>query len=151
MSGFFGFRLCSTQRRNIFFLLHSCAPTRRKRTMNTGVHAPIGLCGIRCNHGRVDMRTPSGCQCWLGAYGPLRIMRTSMDSVTATPTVSPVSSLMRRDGPSKRGLFALSYSQIRIIAAFAEVIEREILVAAACNHPNCLVLPFRFPMVRAAA
>jgi len=25
------------------------------------------------------------------------------------------------------------------------------LVAGACNHPNCLVLPFRFPMVRAAA
>ncbi len=26
-------------------------------------------------------------------------MRTSIDSVTATPTVSPVSSLMRREGP----------------------------------------------------
>ena len=24
-------------------------------------------------------------------------------------------------------------------------------VARACNHPNCLVLPFRFPMARGAA
>jgi hypothetical protein len=39
-----------------------------------------------------------------------------------------------------------------MVAGFAEVIDREeILVAAACNHPNCLVLPFRFPMVRTAA
>jgi hypothetical protein len=39
-----------------------------------------------------------------------------------------------------------------MVAGFAEVIEREeTLVAAACNHPNCLVLPFRFPMLRAAA
>jgi hypothetical protein len=29
--------------------------------------------------------------------------------------------------------------------------ERRNLVAEACNHPNCLVLPFRFPMLRAAA
>jgi hypothetical protein len=34
----------------------------------------------------------------------------------------------------------------------AEVIEgEETLVAEACNHPNWLVLPFRFPMVRTAA
>jgi len=39
-----------------------------------------------------------------------------------------------------------------MVAGFAEVIEsEETLVAAACNHLNCLVLPFRFPMVRAAA
>jgi hypothetical protein len=25
------------------------------------------------------------------------------------------------------------------------------LVAGACNHPNCLVLPVRFPMIRVAA
>jgi hypothetical protein len=31
-----------------------------------------------------------------------------------------------------------------LVAGFAEAIEREeILVAAACNHPNYLVLPFR--------
>jgi hypothetical protein len=35
---------------------------------------------------------------------------------------------------------------------FAEVIGREAtLVAAACNHPNCLVLPFRFELIRLAA
>jgi hypothetical protein len=39
-----------------------------------------------------------------------------------------------------------------MVAGFAEVIEiEETLVAAACNHPNCLVLPFSFPMVRLAA
>jgi hypothetical protein len=39
-----------------------------------------------------------------------------------------------------------------MVAGFAEVIEREeTLVAAARNHPNCLVSPFRFPMVRTAA
>jgi hypothetical protein len=33
--------------------------------------------------------------------------------------------------------------KIRMVAVVAEVIEREeALVAAACNHPNCLVLPF---------
>jgi hypothetical protein len=42
--------------------------------------------------------------------------------------------------------------QVRMVAGYAEVIERkEILVAGACNHPNCLVLPFRFPMIRVAA
>jgi hypothetical protein len=42
--------------------------------------------------------------------------------------------------------------QIRMVAGFAEVIEREgTLVAEACNHPNCLVLPFSFPLVRIAA
>lgn len=29
--------------------------------------------------------------------------------------------------------------------------KEEILVAKAGNHPNCLVLPFSFPMVRVAA
>jgi hypothetical protein len=34
----------------------------------------------------------------------------------------------------------------------AETIKREeILVAAACNHPNCLVLPFRLELIRLAA
>jgi hypothetical protein len=37
-------------------------------------------------------------QRWLAAYGAFCMMRTSMDSVTATPTVSAVSSLMRREG-----------------------------------------------------
>jgi len=41
---------------------------------------------------------------------------------------------------------------IRMVAGFAEVLERkDFLVAGACNHPNCLVLPFRFPVVRTAA
>jgi hypothetical protein len=39
-----------------------------------------------------------------------------------------------------------------MVAGFAEVIDREeILVAAACNHPNCLVLPFRLELIRVAA
>jgi hypothetical protein len=39
-----------------------------------------------------------------------------------------------------------------MVAGFAEVIDREeTLVAAACNHPNCLVLRFSFPMDRVAA
>jgi hypothetical protein len=43
-------------------------------------------------------------------------------------------------------------SQIRMVAGFAEVIEREeTLVAEACNHPNCLVLPFRLELIRLAA
>jgi hypothetical protein len=41
---------------------------------------------------------------------------------------------------------------IRMVAGVQKVAERkEFLVAGACNHPNCLVLPFRFPMLRAAA
>lgn len=36
----------------------------------------------------------------------------------------------------------------RMVAGFAEIAERkEVLVAGACNHPNCLVLSFRFPSV----
>jgi hypothetical protein len=39
-----------------------------------------------------------------------------------------------------------------MVAGFAEVIEsEETLVAAACNHPNCLVLPFRLELIRLAA
>ena len=39
--------------------------------------------------------------------------------------------------------------QIRMVAGFAEIIERkEILVAGAYNHPNCLVLPFRMELIR---
>jgi hypothetical protein len=39
-----------------------------------------------------------------------------------------------------------------MVAGFAEVIEREeALVAAACNHPNLLVLPFSLNLIRSAA
>jgi hypothetical protein len=39
-----------------------------------------------------------------------------------------------------------------MVAGFAEVIESEAtLVALACNHPNCLVLPFRLELIRVAA
>jgi hypothetical protein len=39
-----------------------------------------------------------------------------------------------------------------MVAGFAEALEREeTLVAAACNHPNLLVLPFNFKLIRAAA
>jgi hypothetical protein len=41
---------------------------------------------------------------------------------------------------------------IWMVAGFAEVIEREdFVVAGACNHPNCLVLPFRLELIRVAA
>ena len=41
---------------------------------------------------------------------------------------------------------------IRMVAGFAEVAERkEILVAGACNHPNCLALAFRLELIRLAA
>jgi hypothetical protein len=44
------------------------------------------------------------------------------------------------------------WHHIWMVAGVAELIEREeILVAQACNHPNCLVLRFSFPMVRVAA
>jgi hypothetical protein len=43
-------------------------------------------------------------------------------------------------------------TQIRMVAGFAEVAEREEgLVAGACNHPNCLVLPFSLELIRLAA
>jgi hypothetical protein len=39
-----------------------------------------------------------------------------------------------------------------MVAGFAEVIEiEETLVATACNHPNCLVLPFSVELIRLAA
>jgi len=39
-----------------------------------------------------------------------------------------------------------------MVAGFAEVIEREeTLIAAACNHPNCLVLRFSLELIRLAA
>jgi hypothetical protein len=42
--------------------------------------------------------------------------------------------------------------QIRMVAGFAEIVERkEILVAGACNHPNLLVLPFSLALIRSAA
>jgi hypothetical protein len=38
------------------------------------------------------------------------------------------------------------------VAGFVEVVEREeTLVAEACNHPNCLVLPFSLALIRLAA
>jgi hypothetical protein len=41
---------------------------------------------------------------------------------------------------------------MRMVAGFAEVIEREqTLVAEACNHPNCLVIPFKAELIRCAA
>jgi hypothetical protein len=40
-----------------------------------------------------------------------------------------------------------------MFAGFVEMIERdkETLVAEACNHPTCLVLPFRLEVIRFAA
>jgi hypothetical protein len=39
-----------------------------------------------------------------------------------------------------------------MVAGFAEVIEsEETLVAEACKHPNCLVLPFRLELIRLSA
>jgi hypothetical protein len=39
-----------------------------------------------------------------------------------------------------------------MVAGFAELIESEAtLVAEACNHPNCLVLPFSLELIRAGA
>jgi hypothetical protein len=48
--------------------------------------------------------------------------------------------------------FAVDRRLNRMVAGSSEPIGAEwFLVAEVCNHPNCLVLPFRFPMVRAAA
>jgi hypothetical protein len=39
-----------------------------------------------------------------------------------------------------------------MVAGVVEVVEREeTLVAAACNHPNWLVLPFRMDLIRLVA
>jgi hypothetical protein len=39
-----------------------------------------------------------------------------------------------------------------MVAGFVEVVEKEAtLVAQACNHPNCLVLPFSLELIRLAA
>jgi hypothetical protein len=40
--------------------------------------------------------------------------------------------------------------QIRMVAEFAKA-PKDSLVAEACNHPNCLVLPFRLELIRLAA
>src|SRR5216683_8382612 len=48
------------------------------------------------------------CQCWWGPFGAFCMIRTSIDSVTAKPTASPVSSLIRCEGPSNKILFGLS-------------------------------------------
>ncbi|MGB2620302.1 MAG: hypothetical protein WBC57_24190, partial [Candidatus Acidiferrales bacterium] len=43
-------------------------------------------------------------------------------------------------------------SQIRMVAGLTELIEgKDSLVAEACNHPNCLVLPFRMELIRLVA
>jgi hypothetical protein len=57
----------------------------------------------------------------------------------------PLNSLLRRRRQQRK-------SQIRTVAGFAEVIEvDETSGAAACNHPNCLVLPLRLELIRHAA
>jgi hypothetical protein len=39
-----------------------------------------------------------------------------------------------------------------MVAGYWEVIEKEqFVVAEACNHPNCLVLPFSVELIRLAA
>jgi len=39
-----------------------------------------------------------------------------------------------------------------MVLEFAGIAEKnEILVAEACNHPNCLVLPFGVELIRPAA
>ncbi len=41
---------------------------------------------------------------------------------------------------------------IRTVAGLAEMIEsKATLLAEACNHPNCLVMPFRLELIRLAA
>ena len=42
--------------------------------------------------------------------------------------------------------------QIRVVAGFAEIVEREeTLVAEACKHPNLRAIPFRAELIRCAA
>src|SRR5260370_28983108 len=48
------------------------------------------------------------CQCLWGPFGAFCMIRTSIDSVTAKPSASPVSSLIRREGPSNKILFGIS-------------------------------------------
>jgi hypothetical protein len=53
-------------------------------------------------------------------------------------------------GPTQRQAF--KNLTIRMVAGFVDVAERkEILVAGARNHPNCLVLPFSLELIRLAA
>lgn len=42
-----------------------------------------------------------------------------------------------------------NYIRLRLPSDIAS--GKTVAVAEACNHLNCLVLPFRFPMVRTAA
>jgi len=45
-----------------------------------------------------------------------------------------------------------SFLSIRMVAGHSELSAAEqFLVAEACNHPNCLVLPFRLELIRLAA
>ena len=41
--------------------------------------------------------------------------------------------------------------EIRLLVAFSEVLKEGALVAKACNHPKCFVLPFRLELIRLAA
>ena len=42
--------------------------------------------------------------------------------------------------------------QIRMVAGYRKLVHRkEQLIAEACNHPNCLVLPFNLELIRLAA
>jgi hypothetical protein len=55
-------------------------------------------------------------------------------------------------GGSEFGGSTISGLSVRIVAGYREVPEtRDLLVAQACNHPNLLVLPFNFELIRAAA
>src|SRR6266849_5476529 len=81
---------------------------REARSAPAGSQFPFQGCSATLEPTSHVRRCKRSRQCWLGAYGAFCMMRTSIDSVTAIPTVSPVSSLMRREGPSKRTLFGLS-------------------------------------------
>jgi len=37
---------------------------------------------------------------------------------------------------------------IRMVAGFAEIAEKDFLVAGACNVPNALIIPFRIELFR---
>lgn len=63
----------------------------------------------------------------------MRVVRSRQETLGADSLKSP------------RGI------QIRMVAEFAETAEsKEIFVAKACNHPNCVVLPLRSELIAAA-
>ncbi|MGA7921465.1 MAG: hypothetical protein WCA38_17535 [Candidatus Acidiferrales bacterium] len=65
--------------------------------------------------------------------------------VAPTPAPTPAA--------DEKTLFsARSEWKIRVVAGYLEVAEtKESLVAVACNHPDCLVLPFGLELIRLAA